>query len=194
VGGIEKVEVDVRLITASNIDLESAIEYGKFREDLYYRLNVIPIFIPPLRERPEDIGPLVDHFIAKYASKNNRRIKGLQQAVMDILMNYEWPGNVRELENAIENAVVMTESNMISLSDFPTYLQSHQHPRRRSGVALRDILSKNSGMDYKQQIEICEREIIRKALEAENGNKTHAAKRLGFSIRTLRNKIQKLNL
>ncbi len=194
VGGIENIEIDVRLITATNTDLENAIKEGRFREDLYYRLNVIPIFIPPLRERPEDIGPLIDHFIQKYSLKNNRKIKDITSSAMNVLLNYSWSGNVRELENTIENAVVMADFDTINLSDLPSYLQSQVQVKKEGSPSFNEILTKSDNLKYKDQLALFEKEIIRKALQDSNGNKTHAAKRLGFSIRTLRNKIQKLKL
>lgn len=190
VGGIENIEVDVRVIAATNANLEEAIEQGRFREDLYYRLNVIPIFIPPLRERPEDIGPLIDHFLKKYAQKNKRTLLGISQEARDLLMQYRWPGNVRELENAIENAVVMTESEVIQASDLPGYLQS-AHGEEPVSAAL---ISQNQDLNFKAKLNLYEREIIRQALVATKGNKTQAAKKLGFTIRTLRNKLKKYNL
>lgn len=194
VGGIENIEIDVRLITATNTDLENAIKEGRFREDLYYRLNVIPIFIPPLRERPEDIGPLIDHFIQKYSLKNNRKIKDITSSAMNVLLNYSWFGNVRELENTIENAVVMADFDTINLSDLPSYLQSQVQVKKEGSPTFNEILKKSDNLKYKDQLAFFEKEIIRRALQDSNGNKTHAAKRLGFSIRTLRNKIQKLKL
>ncbi|GAB4368422.1 MAG: sigma-54 dependent transcriptional regulator [Calditrichia bacterium] len=190
VGGIENIKVKVRLIAATNSNLEKALEEKRFREDLYYRLNVIPIFIPPLRERLEDIGPLVDFFIKKYAVKNNRPIKGITQEARDLLMQYHWPGNVRELENALENAVVMAESDYIQVADLPGYLQGNH----RKSVTLMGSLLNKPELTYRERLNQFEREIIRQALEASEGNKTQAAKKLGFTLRTLRNKIQKYNL
>ncbi len=190
VGGVENIEVNVRLIAATNANLEKLLEEGKFREDLYYRLNVIPILIPPLRERREDIGPLTDFFIQKYARKNKKSIKGISQEARFILMNYDWPGNVRELENAIENAVVMAEGEVITPADLPGYLQSSVS----EGSFMGQLLQQHKGMSYREKLEAFEREIIRQALEETGGNKTHAAKKLGFTLRTLRNKVKKYNL
>ncbi len=191
VGGVENIEVNVRLIAATNANLEELLEAGKFREDLYYRLNVIPILIPPLRERLEDIGPLTDFFIQKYARKNKKHIKGISQEARYILMNYDWPGNVRELENAIENAVVMAEGDIITPSDLPGYLQASTSTE---GSLMNQLLQNQQGLSYKEKLEAFEREIIRQALEETGGNKTHAAKKLGFTLRTLRNKVKKYNL
>ncbi len=190
VGGVENIEVNVRLIAATNANLERLLEEGKFREDLYYRLNVIPILIPPLRERVEDIGPLTDFFIHKYSQKNKKHIKGISQEARYILMNYDWPGNVRELENAIENAVVMAEGEIITPSDLPGYLQASP----TEGNLMNQLLQNQKGLSYKEKLEAFEREIIRQALEETGGNKTHAAKKLGFTLRTLRNKVKKYNL
>jgi DNA-binding NtrC family response regulator len=192
VGGIENIEVDVRLIAATNKDLEKAMEGSRFREDLYYRLNVIPIFIPPLRERPEDIGPLIDHFIKVYAEKNKRVVKGIVPDARDLLMSYHWPGNVRELENALENAIVMTEGEFIQVSDLPNYLQTKLTYSPESSLAK--VIKEQKDLSFRDRLDVCEREIIRQALFEANGNKTHAAKKLGFSLRTLRNKVQKYQL
>jgi two-component system response regulator AtoC len=193
VGGVDNIEVDVRLITATNKNLEQAMEKGLFREDLYYRLNVIPIFIPPLRDRPEDIGPLVDHFIKKYAEKNNREISGISAEAMDVLFHYLWPGNIRELENTIENAIVMCEGETIMAADLPGYLQART-PADGSSTGRKETLQDNRGDSFKDQMQNYERKIIRRALENAKGNKTHAARQLGFSLRTLRNKLQKLKM
>jgi two-component system response regulator AtoC len=191
VGGIENIEINVRLVAATNTDLENAMKEGRFREDLYYRLNVIPIYIPPLRERSEDIGPLVDHFIKKYVAKNNREIQGITDEARNVLYQYAWPGNVRELENAIENAVVMAESDMVDVKDLPGYLQSGYQEKKQ--FILKPFNS-NPNLNLKEQLDSYECTIIRQALEECGGNKTKAAKKLGFTLRTLRNKIKKCKL
>ncbi len=188
VGGTDFISVDVRLIAATNADLEMAMEKGKFREDLYYRLNVIQIHIPALREHSEDIPPLTEHFIQKFAKKNKKLIEGIDSEALNICIKYPWPGNVRELENAIENAVVLTENNVITVDDLPFYIKSS-----RGNIRLPDF-SEIEGMNYRYQMEYADKMIIKKALEETKGNKTHAAKRLGFSIRTMRNKVNKYDL
>ncbi len=188
VGGNDFISVNVRLIAATNANLEELMHEGKFREDLYYRLNVIPIFLPPLRERPEDIGPLIEYFVGKFAKKNNKTIRGLHSSALEICRNYHWPGNVRELENALENAVVMAEGEWIQSDDLPFYIKT-----RSSDSPLPDFAHLD-GLTYKEQLEYAEKLIIRKALEENNGNKTHAAKKLGFSIRTMRNKTKKYGI
>ncbi len=191
VGGVDNIEVNVRLIAATNADLEQKMTSGEFREDLYYRLNVIPIIIPPLRERLEDIGPLTDHFIDKYADKESRLLKGITDDARKTLLAYEWPGNVRELENAIENAVVMCEGDHIESEDLPGYLKGKKNT---ASSPLMDIVMDDNELGYKDKLEACEREIIRQALIENDNNKTRAAKNLGFTLRTLRNKVKKYNL
>ncbi len=190
VGGVDNIEVEVRLIAATNADLEKRLNEGLFREDLYYRLNVIPILIPPLRERIEDTGPLIDHFIQKYAEKENRKIEGIIDEAFKILMSYEWPGNVRELENAIENAVVMSDGGMITPHDLPAYLKGS----KTITTPLLSIINEKKDLSYRDKLEACEREIIRHALIESDNNKTRAAKKLGFTLRTLRNKVNKYSL
>jgi DNA-binding NtrC family response regulator len=160
VGGVDNIEIDVRLIAATNADLENKIAEKLFREDLYYRLNVIPVLIPPLRERIEDIGPLTDHFVNIYAAKDNRDIKGISDEALKLLMAYEWPGNARELENALENAVVMCEGNTITPKDLPAYLQGS----RTASSPLLNIVMEENNLSYKEKIDACEKEIIRQAL------------------------------
>ena len=188
VGASEFISVDIRLIAATNANLEKAMEEGKFREDLYYRLNVIPIFMPALRERPEDIGPLIEHFIEKFAEKNNKKIEGISAEAMNICLSYVWPGNVRELENAIENAVVFAEGKNLQPDDLPAYIKTQPEDQRLLNLA------KMKDLNYKDQLEYAEKMIIKKALDDCQGNKTHAAKRLGFSVRTMRNKVNKYHL
>ncbi len=190
VGGVDNIEIEVRLIAATNADLEKNLSNGLFREDLYYRLNVIPVLIPPLRERIEDVGPLTDHFIQKYASKENRNIEGISDEAYRILMAYEWPGNVRELENAIENAVVMCDGNLITPKDLPAYLKGS----KTITTPLLSIINEKNDLSYRDKLEACEREIIRQALIESDNNKTRAAKKLGFTLRTLRNKANKYSL
>ena len=119
VGGSKTIKVDVRLITATNKDLNQMIKTGGFREDLYYRINVVPIVIPPLRERKEDIPLLIDHFISKFGFENNRTVKGISKEALEIIMQYEWPGNIRELENIMERAIVKCMGQTITEVDLP---------------------------------------------------------------------------
>ena len=190
VGGVDLIEVDVRLIAATNANLERIMEEGKFREDLYYRLNVIPIMIPSLKERYEDIDILTDYFIKKYAQKNAKSVRGISDEARQVLINYDWPGNVRELENAIENSLIMTEKDVIQIDDLPSYLYINKKP----GLIDSKLIDFDADLSYKEKIDAFEKEVIRQALIETNGNKTQAAKKLGFTLRTLRNKASKYNL
>ena len=178
--------IDVRVVTATNTNLEQAIKDGKFREDLYYRLNVIPIILPPLRERKGDIPLLIDYFIKKYSAENNKPPMKLSKEAEHILFNYHWPGNVRELENAIENAVVMCDKTVITGEDLPPYLIS-----RETTTALGEY---EQPLDYTVQREQTEKKLIAKALEQAGGSKTKAAELLGISLRTLHYKVKKYGL
>jgi transcriptional regulator with GAF, ATPase, and Fis domain len=172
--GSERTQkVDVRVIAASNRDLRQMVAEGKFQEDLYYRLNVIPIHIPPLRERREDIPLLVEHFVAKHASRAGKRIDGLAPGVMEQLQAADWPGNVRELENTVERAVVLSPHRTI-----------HQDVIRILGINA----SPASGLpstNLRQNLDWTERETVRRALEAAGGVKKDAAEAMGISQRAL---------
>jgi DNA-binding NtrC family response regulator len=172
--GAERTErVDVRVIAATNRDLRQMVTDGKFQEDLFYRLNVIPIELPPLRERREDIPPLVEHFVKKHAQRTGRRIEKIDQGVLEALQRYDWPGNVRELENTIERAVVLTTEPIIGT-----------HAISIVGAAA----PQNTGlpsMKLRQNIEWVERETIRRALENARGVKKDAAESMGISQRAL---------
>jgi len=186
-GGTEVIKVDVRVITATNRDLEHAVAQQRFREDLYYRLNVIPLFIPPLRERKEDIPLLIEHFMKKYTLENNRQYLKFSDEALELCMNYNWPGNVRELENAVENAVVLVEGDTIYPNDLPFTLYMKDKVDTNQS-----ILSSNE--TYKKKMDFAERLIIKDAINKANGNKSHAAKSLKISLRTMRYKIKKYNL
>jgi len=186
-GSTENRAVDIRVIAATNSNLEASVKKGHFREDLYYRFNVIPITIPPLRNRKTDIPLLIDHFIKKYSKENNKPAPAPADRVLELLVNFPWPGNVRELENAIENAIVMSDSDVIDIEHLPPYLGDFHKSRT-------PVLLPESDMDYATQIEISERQIIQKALERAGYNKTKASELLGISRRTLRYKIKKYSI
>ncbi|MGH7428649.1 MAG: sigma 54-interacting transcriptional regulator, partial [Candidatus Methylomirabilaceae bacterium] len=137
VGGTRTIEVDVRIVAASNIDLAKAVADRKFREDLYFRLNVFPVPIPPLRERTEDIPALVEHFIAKYAARMRRQVRGISKDALQALMRYRWPGNVRELENFVERAIILATGDLLRPADFPLEVvapeSASESRQRRSG-------------------------------------------------------------
>jgi two-component system NtrC family response regulator len=182
-GGTRTLTVNVRILAATHRDLEGALKTGAFREDLYYRLNVVTIQIPPLRERREDIPPLLDHFLRKFAEKNRRKVAGLTAAARDALLRYEYPGNVRELENIVERAVLLSRGEVIDLEDLPVALRPGERGTARPEAGrLPDLLA---GI---------ERQAIRAALERHGGVQTQAAAELGISERVLRYKMRKYGL
>ncbi|MGA2263172.1 MAG: sigma-54 dependent transcriptional regulator [Acidobacteriota bacterium] len=182
-GGMRTLKVDVRLIAATNRDLRAALEEGTFREDLYYRLNVVPINLPPLREHKEDIPDLVGHFLAKYLKESGKEIRGVSPKAMEALMNFHWPGNVRELENIIERAATLAEGPWIEAGD----IRLDAEPVKESGVAAGFL---PPGMTLDQ----CEDEMIREALRRSAGNKSQAARLLGLSRNALRYRLSKIGV
>ncbi|MFC1725130.1 sigma-54-dependent transcriptional regulator [candidate division KSB1 bacterium] len=187
-GGTKSIKIDVRVITATNKNLEKYMQMEKFREDLYYRLNVIPIFLSPLTERKADIPLLIDFFLKKYSKESNKEIKNINQKALELLISYNWPGNVRELENAIENSVVMTEGEEITENDLPVYLLSY-----KSGIHKEDYYFGEES-DLKSQLEYAEKMILKKALDECSNNKTKAADILDLSLRAMRYKVKKYEL
>jgi two-component system NtrC family response regulator len=179
-GSAHTLRADVRIVSATNKNIQQLIDEGKFRADLFFRLNVIPLLIPPLRERREDIVPLVQHFIAKHARLNNRPIENVSAEGMNLLMRYDYPGNVRELENIIERAVILARETTLTTADLPL------QPVAQSPVSLSRSLN--------EQVEELERELIRKALQQTGNVQTRAAELLGLSERVLRYKIDKYKL
>ncbi|MDH3267556.1 MAG: sigma-54 dependent transcriptional regulator [Ignavibacteria bacterium] len=186
VGGTEGIDVDVRIIAATNKDLEQKIKGGSFREDLYYRLNVVSIIIPPLRERREDILPMIESFIEKYCKENNKKENlDLSKEAADVLMKYNYPGNVRELENIIERAVVLTRGNVITLNDLPMNIKGFKEERALPAFSERTLT---------EQVEALEKQLIFDALQESEGNQTKAGKLLGLTERNLRYKLKKYNI
>jgi putative PEP-CTERM system response regulator len=188
VGGSKTIKVDVRLITATNKDLSQLIKKGIFREDLYYRINVVPIVIPPLRDRKEDIPLLIDHFINKFNMENNKNVKGFHQEALELMMQYEWPGNVRELENLVERVIALTSSEYIPLSELPL---SFKNIPKINGLKESVLDGKVS---FTQAEEEFEREVILDALKRTNHIQSHAAEVLGISRRILKYKMDKLGI
>ncbi len=182
VGDSRPINIDVRIIAATIKDLDKEVREDKFRDDLFYRLNVLPIKIPPLKDRKEDIPLLVDHFIHKYSRELNHPIQEINQEALNCLLNYSWNGNVRELENVIERAIVLTDSNRIAVENLPLEIQS---PREESRVSLL-----NDELSIKKASRYLENDLIKKALQKTNGNHTHAAKLLEISHRALLYKIK----
>jgi len=173
VGSTERVKVDVRMIAATNVDLEEAVKEGKFREDLFYRLNVFPIFLPDLKDRKEDIPLLAYHFLERYSKEMKKEIKGISKEAMKLILEYNWPGNVRELENAIERAVIMSDQEYLMPSDFPRELMGDASEIIKKGIKQRKSLD-----DIKA-------EYITAILKETQGNKKLAAEILKVNPRTL---------
>lgn len=182
VGSSQTIAVDVRVIATSNRNLRECIDAEKFREDLFYRLNIIPIHLPSLCEHREDIPLLVEHFIQKYNAENGKGVKAVNQQALRLLVKYNWPGNVRELENMVERAVVITRSDMLTDSDFPVEL------------AVGEIATVDGGLRVPMKLEEGNRYLILKTLEKFGGNKTRAAEALGISARTIRNKLAEYHI
>ncbi len=193
VGGTKTLSVDVRLIAATNRDLEIAVQEKKFREDLYYRLNVFPIFLPSLRDRREDIPVLVAHFLKKASLENGRKVKYVSDSAMEYLMNYYWPGNIRELENAIERAVILCKGDTLEADLFPIpgqkghpALSRSLHPAAEESSAEKTV----SGNSLSEAVEALEKRMIQEALKRTGGNQRKAAKALGVTERILGYKIK----
>ncbi len=186
VGGNQTIKTDVRVIAATNRDIEQAIKDGKFREDLYYRLNVVSVVIPPLRERKEDIPGLIDFFIKKYVKENKKNITGISDEARDLFMRYNYPGNVRELENIIERAVVLSKKGIITAADLPIQIRTAIQENSPSGVYPKGTLN--------ETLDTVERGLILDALKASSGVQTHAAELLGISERVLRYKLKKYKI
>jgi len=171
IGGKQPVPVDVRVIATTNRDLQKEIEEGRFREDLYFRLSVFPILLPPLRERPEDIRLLAGHFVEKFAKELNKTLSGFSDEAVEFLRTRRWKGNIRELENAVHRAVLIARGELIGVEDFML-----------EGNVSQGAVNEGSIKDM-------EMDLIAKTLETTNGNKTQAARLLGVSVRTIRNKL-----
>jgi two-component system response regulator HydG len=184
VGGNEEIPFNTRIIAATNRDLESEIERGRFREDLYYRINVVRIDVPPLRDRGNDILLLAQHFIDKIAARTGRKVRGLAPATARKLLAYVWPGNVRELENSMERAVALAHSDEIAVSDLPSRIVEHEDVRP-------DDETSADTADVVMPLNDVERRHILRALRACNGNKTQAARLLGLDRRTLYRKLDR---
>ena len=200
VGGIKTLRVDVRLIAATNRDLKALIAEGRFREDLYYRLAVVPIALPPLRERREDIPLLVRHFIQKYDERLGKRVEGMEEEALQLLMSYSWPGNIRELENLMERSVLFADGPLIQANALPDSLREKgpQPPVPIAAMGPLGAIAAPSGASMKEivrhaQAEL-EKELITRALEETGGNVTRAAKRLQISRKSLQVKMKELGL
>ncbi len=177
-GSSRPISVNIRVLTATHRDLEAMIKAGQFREDLYYRLNVVTILIPPLRERRQDLPLLMEHFLGSFASKNGKALRGFSHEAREVLLRYDYPGNVRELENIIERAVVLTRDDVIGRSDLPISLHETEGEDGVEG-------------SLPASVEGLERRMIKQALAQAEGVQTRAAEMLGLSERALRYKLKK---
>ncbi len=183
-GSVQTLKVDVRVIAATNKDLDQEVKKGRFREDLFYRLNVIPIHLPPLRERKEDIPDLANHFLSQYREKNKKEIKEFSPKALDLLIRYEWPGNIRELENCIERAVIVARGELIAPVDLPPSIQNLPAGKGDSEILFPAGIS----------LQEAEKALILKTLEDAGGNRSRAAEILGINRRTLQMKLKEYGM
>ena len=198
VGGSDVIKTDVRVLAASNVDLKRAVDLGSFRQDLFYRLSVFPIKLPPLRERPEDIHPLVIHFLEHYKQKTGRFISGISKDALQALITYDWPGNVRELENAIERAVIIASGRQIELEDLPEAiskiaLQERDRIKVERAKAASEGRTTTFEITVPSSMEEIERQAIEATLDYTDGDKSHAARALGIGRKTLYRKLEQYN-
>jgi len=184
--------VDVRIIASTNRDLKRSVQERTFREDLFFRINVIPIHIPPIRERREDIPLLVDHFLNLFQARYHKRIEKISEEAMDLMVNHSWPGNVRELENAVQRAVLLSRDSVISEWNLPPEIQEG------GGKSLPDMFRLGDGRSLNEKVDgltrDVEKRLIREALEQAGGKREKAARLLNLSLKTLYNKMKKYDL
>lgn len=196
-GGTAPVKVDVRIIAATNVELKDAVKSGTFREDLYYRLSVVPIELPPLRQRREDILPLIKHFIQKYNAENVRSIsENLSPEVLSLLENYYYPGNVRELENIIERAVVIASTDEITVECLRVEVRNPEHAKEmmRESEGAAGEIDVARGVNFYEEVKRFETDLIRQALDQTAGHQSRAARLLGLNATTLNSKIKSYNI
>ena len=182
VGGNRSIAVNIRIIAATNRDLAEMVAAGTFREDLFYRLNVFPLMIPPLRERGDDVVALAEHFVAHYAAETEKNLAGLSPAAMNLLMRHNWPGNVRELENVIHRAVILAEGSVVHVYDLPLGLQQAETPATAQPAGLEARLA---SIEYSMVVE---------TLRRCHGNTSKAAEILGLTRRSMGLRMKKFNL
>lgn len=199
IGGKQVIKSDVRVIAATNSDLETAIDEGHFRKDLFYRLSVFPISLPPLRERPEDVHLLIFHFLELYKEKSGRFVSGISNEAMRALVSYEWPGNVRELENAIERAVIIASGRQIELADLPDAIgrrvsEAHAYARQERAAASGEGRAISLDISLPSALDEIEKQVIRATLDYTAGDKSRAARLLNIGRKTLYRKIDEYNI
>jgi transcriptional regulator with PAS, ATPase and Fis domain len=190
IGGVKTLQVDVRIIAATNQDLQKAIEEKKFREDLFYRINVIPVHLPPLRERKVDIPILANHFLRKFNKSKRKTVDRIVPEAMEYLLKYSWPGNVRELENLIEMIVVLKEEGNIEVADLPDKIaMSSPQLHEINGIDITD-----DGLDLNALIDSFEKDLLARALEKAGGAKNKAAKLLNLNRTTFVEKLKRFKI
>ena len=199
VGSNDPIMTVVRIIAASNKNLRDEVINGRFREDLYHRLNVFSIYIPPLRERKEDIPELSEYFITRAVKENEKKIKGISPKALKLLASYSWPGNVRELENVIRRAVVVASSDIINVNDIILSPEPYKKELHELSNVIKDILDRVDATEIGTSLYRCivisvEKTLIKKALELTKGNQVQASEFLGITRVTLRKKIQEYNI
>ncbi|MGE0447964.1 MAG: sigma-54-dependent transcriptional regulator [Vicinamibacterales bacterium] len=192
VGGLEELQADIRVIAATNQDLSKAVAEARFREDLFYRINVIPIVLPPLRERREDVPLLAEHFLAKYAEQMQKPVAAISRPAMELLCKYDWPGNIRELENVIERAVALEGTPAVLPESLPASVRGGK-PRAAVASGAQEFLPEG-GLDLEARVQEIERAYIAQALERADGVQVRAAALLGMSFRSFRYYVKKYNL
>jgi two-component system response regulator PilR (NtrC family) len=193
VGGLEEMQADIRVIAATNQDLAKQVAEGRFREDLFYRINVIPIHLPPLRERREDIPLLAEHFLAKYSEQMEKDVTGVSHEAFELMMRYDWPGNIRELENTIERAVALESTPTVLPDSLPPSVRGDSSRPTAPGQPAADVLPE-SGFDLEAHVKEIERGYIAEALKRAGGVQVKAAELLGMSFRSFRYYVKKYNL
>jgi transcriptional regulator with PAS, ATPase and Fis domain len=187
VGGTRPIKIDVRVVAATNRDLRAMVQDGRFRDDLYYRINVLSIDVPPLRERREDIPVLIEFFLKKHTRNTSRLIKGLTNDARKVILDYAWPGNVRQLESAIERAILLAESDYITVEDLPLEVRQETRPASAGEAGFK---LPSEGLNF----EDVERNLIIQAMERTDYNITKAAKLLGLTFRTLQYRLEKFGI
>src|SRR5690606_89348 len=191
VGGSDEIEADIRVIAATNRELGQLVDEGRFREDLYYRINVIPVHLPPLREREGDIVLLAEHFVARFSQAMGKAVRAIADDARERLEAYPWPGNIRELENAMERAVALERTDVIELSSLPSAVLAGTARKPGQAAAMPQL---TEGFDLEQHVQEIEREYIAEALRKADGVKVKAAELLGMSFRSFRYYMKKYNL
>jgi two-component system response regulator PilR (NtrC family) len=191
VGGLEELTADIRVIAATNQDLEKAVADGRFREDLFYRINVIPIVLPPLRDRREDIPLLAEHFLGKYGEQMQKAVTAISRPAMELLMRHDWPGNIRELENVLERAVALEATPTVLVESLPPSIRGGV---TRLGAAQSSIELPDGGFDLEAHVKDLERGYLAQALQRSGGVQVKAAELLGMSFRSFRYYVKKYHL